>query len=338
MQGNSTPLSEKSRSDALLRNRMILCAFSICLMWASSLRTATYISSFVIHVPQSQTFYDSCKSAIQIIIEEEKRFASCVDRQLGKCDQDLHTALSTETERINGLSLYNTKVVNFVQQSAKNCSKDSNIFRKSLELWHASSQSLPTRNGTCSLQDQEIMMSTVYDVNVLRSDAHDVSAQFSRDSRNTIQHIVDYAGIRSAYDINYTEKYMDMVSDEVKKYLSLTKIPDLKVDVELDEIQRYVDNLLSCSTFSIYACEFPYLDMGLTEMWYEYRYATRQNWIALEDYWYTVCNDFIQNSYDLTTKTFEAFVKFNEFRSSEFKMYNNAVLSVRQSNTVVSTI
>ena len=316
-QHSRAALEKNRRNDILLRNRMKLCAFSIFLMWSSSLRTSMYISSFAIDVPLAQILYKSCKASMHIILEEKERFSSCVYRQMKKCEDDLKRAIGLETQRVNAMSSHNTKGVNRVRKSAENCSEDFTLLKRSLEEWLALSQTLPIRNTTCSPRDREVMMSTVYDVNVLRSEALAVSTRYSRESRNTMHNIVDYAKIRSEYDVNYAKKHMDVVSNEVQTYISLTPIPDLKVKDELDKIQRHVDNLLSCTTLNTDVCEFPSLDLGLSEMWNEYKYETRQKWVELENYWDTGCNELIQKSNDFADEAFAAYLKFNDFRNSE---------------------
>lgn len=306
-----------ARNSVLLRNRMKLCAFSICLMWASSLRTATYISSFVIDIPRARMLFKSCKASIQIILEEEDRFSSCTNLQMTQCEQELETTIRLEKQRVDTLSNQNTAVVVSVKTLVSNCSNDFTLLKRSLEELVALSKPLPINNDTCSSQDEEIMMSTVFDVNILRSEALAASMRYSRDSRNKMQNVVEYAKVRTAYDAEYSQKYMDMVSYEVKKYISLTPIPYHAMRDELVKLEKHIDNLLSCTTLSQYVCEFPSLEFGLSEMWDEYKFETSVKWVELEDYWSSGCAELILRSTDFAEKAFSAYAKFNDFRTSE---------------------
>ena len=314
--------NKKRGSDALFRNRMILCTISICLMWASSLRVAAYISSFAINVPQAKILYESCKSTIQIILEEEKRFSSCVDRQMQQCEENLNAAINIETKRVDTEAMRNTAVVIRARTLSKNMTQDFSLLKRSLEEWIAKSQELPSHNNdTCSSQDREIMMSTVFDVNVLRSEALFVSAHYGRESRNAMQKIVNYTKVRSEYDRDYAQKYIASVTDEVRKYAYDTPFPELQIQEEFDKIQGLIDDLLACTTLTSdnNACNFPSFDVGgLSLQWEEYRQETREKWQSVEKYWVDGYDELYLEGKAYADGVFDKFYKFADFGNSEW--------------------
>ena len=132
--------SKKQRNDRKLRNRMKLCSLSIFIMWASSLKTALYITSFAIDVPTILTSYNSCKSTFEVTRNEKEKFSTCVNVQVEQCESRLEVATERESERVNIASAHNSRIVKRMIDASRNCTGDYTAVRGALEAWQALEQ------------------------------------------------------------------------------------------------------------------------------------------------------------------------------------------------------
>ena len=71
--------------DGTLVNRLLMCCFSVVLLWASSFSTAVYITNSVVSSPQFASVRDSCDATYQQAQRQKQDYITCVDRQVNLC-------------------------------------------------------------------------------------------------------------------------------------------------------------------------------------------------------------------------------------------------------------
>ena len=242
--------SKQQLSDKRLQNRMKVCVLAVCLMWASSLKVAVYISTQAIEVPSAQILYRSCKSAFQVAVEEQEKYYSCVKVQLDQCKNELHRSVITEVRRVNSSSVMNTGIVNRIKDRHKECASDYSSLRYSLEKWVDSGQLLSFDNSTCSDEEQQIVMNVVGDVNLVRTEAMILNEEYSLNSQNTVKRVATYAKVRAEYDKEYlynrTVKMRDIVKDYLNELSARIPNPDVNLEPLFDKLIESIDEVVSC--------------------------------------------------------------------------------------------
>jgi hypothetical protein len=239
--------SKEQRNDLKLRNRMKICAFSIFIMWASSLKTAVYIASFAIDVPSILTSYDSCKSAFQVALDEKENFETCVDVQIEQCKISLDAAIELELNRVNLASYHNSRVVKSIVNASSDCTDDYTKLKSALETWTALEQVVPIDNSSCSAEEQDMLLTTVASIETFKTEAFGVSTKFEEKSRGTLNRMIDYTKKRTAYD----QEYLYNHSNAVQTFLD-EEIIILPFDISeiVENITEAVSTLTSCMSLN----------------------------------------------------------------------------------------
>ena len=279
---------EEINNAHLLRNRMKICSLAVCLMWASSLRTAAFISSYAVQVPSLHMVYETCKSSAHILLEEETGFSQCANRQLEQCENELNTAIYIESTRVDELSSRNSDIVFSLREVAMNCTEDGTSLQRSLESWLSVSQEIPTRNDTCSVKDREAMFSTIYDVNSLRSEAVSVFSNYSQESTMIMGNIVDYAKKRFEYDKNYVRSYVKDFELEFMNYIGKTPLPSFSVSIDFRSITSEIERLMDCSTLldiPYLSCDEFFPDIKFGGHWKHQTDAMVEKWLLMSNHW-----------------------------------------------------
>lgn len=108
--------------DEPLYNRMIMCFFAICLMWATSLKVASSVATSFIETPTASSVYDTCEDTYELIGEEKQEYVQCVEVQLGQCNINLAKAADAEAERIEAAHETNTAIIKAARELQSSCS------------------------------------------------------------------------------------------------------------------------------------------------------------------------------------------------------------------------
>ena len=242
-----------------LKNRMLMCALAVCLMWATSLRVAVIVVSFFIEVPPLESVVDSFKSAYQVTLDEKDRFAQCADVQIQQCDDELLEASYKEIKRVNVTTALNQDIVDAARKVQNDCSSAYTSLRYAIEAWVDAGHFLPYMdNSTCSAEDLSRLTSSVGDISEVRSEALSVSLGYSADSQSTVRRLAEYAELRAAYDAEYINNHTLKVQGELMAFAGEIEMPALNVDKVFEDIQVDVDSLISCvSPRSVDAGECP---------------------------------------------------------------------------------
>lgn len=329
--GASFHYKEGETNEHLLRNRMKICSLSVCLLWASSLRTASFMSSYAVQVPPLNVGYETCKSSAQVILEEETGFTQCVDRQLEQCKRDLNTAIDLESKRVSQLSTRNSEMVNSLRDAAIICTEDGTSLQRSLESWLSVSQEIPPKNNTCSTKDREAMFSTIYDVSVLRSEAISTSSKYSEDNAIIIGNIVEYTRRRIGYDRNYASSYVHDFELEFMNYMRTTSLPTLNVSVNIQSIAQEIERLIDCSTLRdipSLSCDEFFPDIKFGGHWRHHTDATLEKWLIMAQHFKQSHRQMILKTNDFFDLAKDAESKFLLYWNSEYRKRGCACISI----------
>lgn len=221
-------------------------------MWATSLKVAVYVASYAIKVPPVQVLYESCKSAYNIAIEEKEKYTNCIRVQLDQCKNDLHNSIVMEVRRVNSTSEMNTDLILHAKDSYQECVSDYTSLRFSFEAWVSAGQSLPLNSKSCSDLEQEQIMNTVGDINLIRSEALALSEEYGHVSQNTVKRIASYAKARAAYDGEYLNNRTKGIQDDISKFISETvgdisvQAPNLEIDDLFEDLLVSIEGAVSC--------------------------------------------------------------------------------------------
>ena len=310
---------EEKMNENRLRNRMKICSLSVCLMWASSLRTASFISSYAVQVPPLSVAYETCKSSTQVILEEESGFTQCVERQLEQCEKDLNTAIDLESKRVRQISTRNSKILNNLREVAMNCTEVGASLQKSLDSWLSVSQEIPEKNNTCSTKDREAMFSTIYDISVLRSEAISISSKYSDESAMIMGNVVDYTKRRIGYDRNYASSYVHDFELEAMNYIRRISLPTLNVSIEFQSIAQEIERLMDCSTLH----DIPYLSCD--EFFPDIKFGGhwKHQTDAMLDKWLLMADRYKRSHREMMLRT-DAFFQLAKGAESKFLQYWNS--------------
>ncbi len=305
--------SKEQRGDKRLLNRMKICALAITLMWASSLRTAAFIASFAIDVPESALVFDSCTSAIQVSMDERTKFSHCADVQASQCEQDLDASIHLEELRVEQASQWNTDIVAHGESLNNECASDYMTVRGALEGWVngvPEGQTLPVDNRECTLEETETMLSLLIDVERVKAEAVAISADFAEESQLVVANMIEYAQLRMAYDRNYLYNHTNVT---LKEYFDIMKIPSF--DGVTEFMEEYVENfeiIFNCTGFDRTAvCPlYPFNMFDLLDQMKADVFKNLQDYIEVLEGDYKVLEERLQTYMKRIDKAFEVVESF----------------------------
>lgn len=310
-----------SSNTTFLKNRMKLCSFAVCLLWASSLKTSSFLAMHALKVPLLDSVYNICKSTVQIAIEEEDLFSQCAESQLQQCKDNLSNAITFESKRVDRLSMLNSKVVDDLKTASNNCKEEGSLLHNALMEWQAHSHSIPINvNGMCSAEDQEIMMSRVYDVDVIKSEALAISKEYNEEGANTLSHLATYIKDRVEYDRNYVKTYMGNFELDVQRYIQITPMPNLDIFHKFHDISLDIEQLFDCSTLldiQDLTCDDFFPEIAIGGHLKLHADTMFNKWIVLGNYWRDSHETMVQNAREFFHKAKEAEATFLYYWNSK---------------------
>mmetsp|Transcript_13016 Transcript_13016/g.26658 ORF Transcript_13016/g.26658 Transcript_13016/m.26658 type:complete len:293 (+) Transcript_13016:87-965(+) len=174
--------SKKQLRDEALWNRMVMCFFAICLMWATSLKVAAEIAKAFIATPSAEDVMDTCSNAYDVVNEEREEYLQCVEIQLGQCNINLAMSADEEADRIDANYNSNRQLLDDAKAVQNACSSAYSNGRFSLESWASNGVALPYLTA-CSEEDKQKINDDVGDISAVRSEAFTLSTEYSKEVR-----------------------------------------------------------------------------------------------------------------------------------------------------------
>ena len=149
---------------------------------------------------------------------------------------------------MNLSSTLNTERVKHAKDTYEQCFSDYTSLRYSLEGWVNNGQTLPLNNSTCSNEEQQQLMSTIGDINLVRSEAMALTEEYSKNSQSTVSRIATYAKIRSTYDQGYLNNHTQEIQDLMHEHMTelQERVPDIDIDGLFDQLLAKLDEAMSC--------------------------------------------------------------------------------------------
>jgi len=236
-------------TDPYLRNRMKICFLAVCLMWATSLKVASFISSYFIEVPPVDIMLTSCRGAYGITKEERVRYSRCVDVQLDWCNRNLHSHTAAETQKINVTADQNKLTVIDAERINTHCSDAYKSLRYALESWVSKGETVPLISdfeSSCSAEDRKEVITSLGNINSFLTDAIAISNMYRTESETTVGLLASYATARTAYDKEYLDNHTNHVQNEVQLFANSIDVPVLNFTDLFHDLDVEFDILISC--------------------------------------------------------------------------------------------
>mmetsp|Transcript_2637 Transcript_2637/g.5022 ORF Transcript_2637/g.5022 Transcript_2637/m.5022 type:complete len:979 (-) Transcript_2637:24-2960(-) len=237
--------SKKQLRDEALWNRMVMCFFAICLMWATSLKVAAEIAKAFIATPSAEDVMDTCSNAYDVVNEEREEYLQCVEIQLGQCNINLAVSADEEADRIDANYNSNRQLLDDAKAVQNACSSAYSNGRFSLESWASNGVALPYLTA-CSEEDKQKINDDVGDISAVRSEAFTLSTEYSKESEGTVDRLANYIAIRSAYDAEYLDNRTQHMQDSFEEWVEDIYLPSIDLNVTFDDLFPDVDVLTSC--------------------------------------------------------------------------------------------
>ena len=226
-------------------NRMKVSLFAVFLMWTSSLNVAFFISSMFVTVPNVQDVLRTVQNSLDVVQHERRSFENCVDAQLERCSNELHTSKRAELKRMNETAEENYNVVNNAAQIQTECFMLYSSLYRSLEKFVEVGGGLSYKES-CDSSDRDRLSIMVGDVSAVRSQAFEIVASYSQESINTVARMAQYAQERALYDMQYIDNHTEYIQNEMELYLASIDIPGLDFSGSFELLNGNVEELVSC--------------------------------------------------------------------------------------------
>lgn len=225
---------------------MKVSLFAVCLMWATSLKVAFFISSIFVSVPDVKHVVRSAQNSLDIIQAEKRSFDMCVNAQLNRCADGLSVSKRAELIRINATSDWNANIIDTAAQIQTGCFMLYSSLYRSIEKYVAAGGGLTYLTETCNSTDRDSLSVMVGDLSGVRSQAFEISSSYSEESMHTVTRLAQYAEERAIYDSLYIDNHTLYMQNAMESHLSGIDIPTLDLTSSFEEISLNAKNLVSC--------------------------------------------------------------------------------------------
>ena len=232
-------------NDSKLRNRLKLSVLAICMMWATSLRVAVFISSLFISVPTFSQVKYSINNGLAVVAGEKEAYVKCVNSQLTKCKRNLEQKILGEVLADNRTAKLNAQLTDNAQGIQRRCYSSYSSLQRSLETYISTGGSLIYQE-TCKDDVKDKLSVLVGDVNSAKSEAFDIATSFSDRSLGTVDRLVSYSNERANYDLMYIQNQTEKINIDLTAFLGDITVPTHDMDVSFLNMNNDVENLISC--------------------------------------------------------------------------------------------
>eukprot|EP00814_Leptocylindrus_danicus_P006810 CAMPEP_0116018496 /NCGR_PEP_ID=MMETSP0321-20121206/8682_1 /TAXON_ID=163516 /ORGANISM="Leptocylindrus danicus var. danicus, Strain B650" /LENGTH=837 /DNA_ID=CAMNT_0003488899 /DNA_START=3044 /DNA_END=5558 /DNA_ORIENTATION=- len=128
------------------------------------------------------------------------------------------------------------------------CFASYSQLHRSLEKWIDNGSPISYQGGTasCNASDRDKLSVLVGDLSAVRSEAYGISKDYSEESVQIVDRIIEYANARTLYDRQYVENHTELVEFVLKDFLTAIDVPLLDMNPAFSNISIHADNLVSC--------------------------------------------------------------------------------------------
>jgi uncharacterized protein YecT (DUF1311 family) len=240
-----------------LLNRLIVCCFAICYLWATSLQTCVKIVNIFITLPSYTKVEKQCSDAYHTVEIERMRYRDCVNGGMNACDTILVTAYQYELLRTKASVEANDVFLTSFTSLVSNYSSALSDSKLALNAWTSNGvmYTIPY-NDQCVGTDKERVTDFLGDTSGSSSASlFSASQLYTELSDNRVAHLADYAIALNSYNAQYLNnktKSLQRLADRLVVDVSLPHIETLSLS--FDPIYSVLDEVVNCVSLNNGTC------------------------------------------------------------------------------------
>lgn len=229
-----------------LCNRLVVCAFAVCFLWATSLQLCTEIVGYYIPSPTFSSVYESCKyDATEI---QRAVYRDCVNRQLDVCDESLVQSNQKILMTVDRNHKINSKLLQNFEQLVDNSSESLLSAKNALNAWltlgidYKIYYSNNASNAEITRAKQIIGDTSKETVSIFAS-----TEEYARDSDSTIVKLAQYSSDLNNYNVQYVHNKTKNLQFKSLSIIDKVSKPQLSFfNNSLAQIDQAMDQLMAC--------------------------------------------------------------------------------------------
>jgi hypothetical protein len=212
---DETSESKDEQDRSYFCNRISFSLFAILFLWLTSLQVSTSIASYFIQVPRWSSVDSSCRSALQVTLDEQQLYNDCIGHQMKTCNSQFDEFVSIEKSKQENQENVNNNFLKFFQELETN---SSTIILKAQNILSSWSKIHPIKySSTCANEQfqSSFNLHSTSEYSLLQ----DIN-QYSMTSSNRISSIVTYSIALN----DYNEEYLQNKTENLKELTLLQAI------------------------------------------------------------------------------------------------------------------
>ena len=191
-----------------LWNRIVLVILAMALLWGTSLNTAVFFMEYFVRIPAATFPIKVCQTAAREIQGQATTYRQCAARQLARCDVDLDDAAAKERARAQWAQQQNVARLNEAEALVGNCGSAVLAAQAALTAWIKLSSPFAevpyvADPGQCPADARLRTQALLGDSSGRKTQVMASSAQYSKESKNTVARLAEYTVALNDYNAAY---------------------------------------------------------------------------------------------------------------------------------------
>lgn len=242
-----------------LLNRLLMCCFAICYLWATSLQICVKIVNIFITLPSYTKVKKQCTDAYQTVEIERMRYRDCVNGGMDACDVMLTTAYQYELLRTKASVEANDVFLTSFTDLVSNYSSALSDSKLALNAWTSNGvmYTIPYKDQ-CVGSEKERVTDLLGDTSGSSSASlYSASQLYTELSDNRVAHLADYAVALNSYNAQYLNnktKSLQRLAEGLVVDVTLPHIETLSMS--FDPIYAVLDDVVDCVSLNNGTCSF----------------------------------------------------------------------------------
>lgn len=234
-----------------LAHRIYLCAFSLTLLWTTTLKVAIGIVGIFFNSPQFSAVHDTCESAYTEVLSQRDKYSSCVEREIAVCDRELGAAFNLEHRHSDGVLTSNAKKLDLINDQVIGCAAVVEATSSSLQQWSvAGGSNAISYSQQCTAEQMSLLKGRVKDAHEIKAKGMSGLRQYVSDTENTLGSVAEYSQVLGNYNKQYIQNHTeDLVSATYRVKLDGDTAAANAVDAvntAMAELLHSVEQLMTC--------------------------------------------------------------------------------------------
>lgn len=235
-----------------LCNRLLLCMFAVCLLWATSLQVCVAIVGFNISIPSFSVVVANCNYAYSEVKGQRDGYADCARRQMKQCGATLDTAYAEQRLQLATVQQLNQRYANQYQSTVGNCTSAVTNMKNAVTAWSAQGieYTIPYQQN-CTNTQRSATATTLGDTTRSRASVYTASHAYTVESDSTIVRLADYTSALSAYNAQYLHNKTRSLQRLAQTIVTDISTPHIaNVGVSFVPVGNVLDQLLACTSLA----------------------------------------------------------------------------------------